>query len=73
MSKARASDIHAKDYANDPSYRRAYDNLEDEYTLINSLIEVRIFLKPNRPSAGTGRKLQSPVWKAAGRCPRRAR
>lgn len=44
MSKTKtikASDIHAKDYASDPAYRRAYDDLEDEYALINSLIVAR--------------------------------
>ena len=44
MSKTRtikASAIHARDYANDPAYRKAYDDLEEEYALINSLIEAR--------------------------------
>lgn len=44
MSKTKtikASDIHAKDYANDRAYRKAYDELEDEYALINTLIEAR--------------------------------
>ena len=44
MSKTRtikADDIHTRDYANDPAYRKAYDDLEEEYALINSLIEAR--------------------------------
>ena len=44
MSKTRtikAADIHARDYANDTAYRKAYDDLEEEYALINSLIEAR--------------------------------
>lgn len=44
MSKTKtikASDIHAKDYANDPAYRKAYDDLEEDYALIGSLIEAR--------------------------------
>jgi ribosome-binding protein aMBF1 (putative translation factor) len=44
MSKTKtikASDIHARDYAGDPAYRKAYDDLDDEYALINSLIEAR--------------------------------
>ncbi len=44
MSKTRtikASEIHARDYARDPAYRKAYDDLEEEYSLINTLIEAR--------------------------------
>ncbi len=44
MSKTKtikASDIHERDYANDPTYRKAYDDLEDEYGLISTLIEAR--------------------------------
>jgi ribosome-binding protein aMBF1 (putative translation factor) len=44
MSKTKtikASDIHAKDYKNDPAYRRAYDDLEEDYALVNTLIEAR--------------------------------
>lgn len=44
MSKTKlikASDIHAKDYAADPAYRKDYDDLEEEYTLISTLIEAR--------------------------------
>ena len=35
MSKTRtikASEIHARDYARDPAYRKAYDDLEEEST-----------------------------------------
>ena len=44
MSKIKtinASDLHAKDYAEDPAYRAAYDDLEEEYSLINLMIEAR--------------------------------
>ncbi len=44
MSKiktVKASDIHAKDYASDPAYSKAYDDLEEEYALIGALIEAR--------------------------------
>jgi ribosome-binding protein aMBF1 (putative translation factor) len=44
MSKTRtikASDLHKRDYANDSAYRKAYDDLEEEYALINALIEAR--------------------------------
>ena len=44
MSKTRtikASEIHARDYERDPAYRKAYDGLEEEYSLINTLIEAR--------------------------------
>ena len=44
MSKIKtikASDIHAKDYENDPAYRKAYDDLEEDYALVNTLIEAR--------------------------------
>ncbi len=44
MSKTKtikAIDIHERDYTNDPAYRKAYDDLEEEYALINSLIEAR--------------------------------
>lgn len=37
----KASDLHKRDYANDPAYRKAYDDLEEEYALINTLIEAR--------------------------------
>jgi hypothetical protein len=37
----KVSDIHAKDYASDPAYRKAYDDLEEEYALISTLIEAR--------------------------------
>ncbi|MFZ1107442.1 MAG: helix-turn-helix domain-containing protein [Rhodomicrobium sp.] len=45
MSKTKtikASDIHAKDYAGDDAYRKAYDDLEEEYALIRTLIEARM-------------------------------
>ncbi len=38
----KASDIHAKDYAGDTAYRNAYDDLDEEYTLIRTLIEARM-------------------------------
>jgi ribosome-binding protein aMBF1 (putative translation factor) len=44
MSKTKtikASDIHARDYANDPAYRETYDELEYEYAIISALIEAR--------------------------------
>jgi ribosome-binding protein aMBF1 (putative translation factor) len=44
MSKTkliRARDLHARRYADDEAYRRAYDALEEEYALINTLIEAR--------------------------------
>jgi ribosome-binding protein aMBF1 (putative translation factor) len=44
MSKVetvKASELHAKDYAGDAAYRKAYDDLEEEYALIGALIEAR--------------------------------
>ncbi len=44
MSKiktVKASELHAKDYASDAAYRKAYDDLEEEYALIGALIEAR--------------------------------
>jgi ribosome-binding protein aMBF1 (putative translation factor) len=44
MSKTKtvkASELHAKDYASDPAYAKAYDDLEEEYALIGALIEAR--------------------------------
>jgi ribosome-binding protein aMBF1 (putative translation factor) len=44
MSKTKlvlARDLHAKRYAESESYRKAYDDLEEEYALINTLIEAR--------------------------------
>ncbi len=38
----KASNIHAKDYAEDADYRKAYDDLEEEYSLIRTLIEARM-------------------------------
>ena len=37
----KASDIHARDYANNPAYRKAYDDLEAEYAVIDALIRAR--------------------------------
>jgi ribosome-binding protein aMBF1 (putative translation factor) len=37
----KASEIHKRDYARDPAYRKAYDELEDEYAIISALIEAR--------------------------------
>ncbi len=45
MSKTKlikASEIHTKDYAENTGYRKAYDDLEEEYALIRTLIEARM-------------------------------
>ena len=41
MSAVKADALHAKDMANDPAYREAYEALEGEFSMINALIEAR--------------------------------
>lgn len=41
MNTIKAKDVHARDMANDPAYREAYDALEGEFALVNSLISAR--------------------------------
>lgn len=36
-----ARDIHAKELARDPAYRAAYEGLEGEFALVNSMIRAR--------------------------------
>ena len=36
-----ARDIHAKEMARDPAYRAAYEGLEEEFALVNSMIKAR--------------------------------
>ncbi len=36
-----ARDIHAKELARDPAYRTAYAALEEEFSLVNSMIKAR--------------------------------
>ncbi len=37
----KAKDIHAKEMAENPDYRKAYDALEGEFALVNALIRAR--------------------------------
>lgn len=37
----KAKDIHAKRMAEDPAYRDAYDTLDEEFALVNALIQAR--------------------------------
>jgi ribosome-binding protein aMBF1 (putative translation factor) len=37
----KAKDLHARDMANDPEYRAAYEALEDEFALVSALIRAR--------------------------------
>lgn len=41
MKTVNAKDIHAKEMAEDPAYRQAYDALEDEFALVHALIQAR--------------------------------
>lgn len=41
MKTIKAKDIHAKEMAVDPAYREAYEALEGEFALVNSLIQAR--------------------------------
>jgi ribosome-binding protein aMBF1 (putative translation factor) len=41
MKTIKAKDIHAKELASDPAYRDAYEALEDEFALVNALIQAR--------------------------------
>jgi ribosome-binding protein aMBF1 (putative translation factor) len=36
-----ARDIHAKEMTRDPAYRAAYEGLEEEFALVNSMIRAR--------------------------------
>ena len=71
MSKIKtikASDIHAKDYENDPAYRKAYDDLEEDYALVNTLIEARTRARLSQAQLAermNTRKPQSRAWRAA--------
>lgn len=42
MKTVKAKDVHALDMANDPGYRAAYEALESEFSLVNSLIRARM-------------------------------
>ncbi|MCW5696353.1 MAG: hypothetical protein KIS96_06405 [Bauldia sp.] len=41
MKTIKASDIHLCELADDAAYRAAYDVLEDEFALVEALIEAR--------------------------------
>lgn len=41
MKTIKAREIHAREMAEDPSYREAYDALESEFALVNALIQAR--------------------------------
>lgn len=41
MKTIKAGEFHAKRMAESPEYRAAYDGLEGEFALVNSLIEAR--------------------------------
>lgn len=41
MKTVKAKDIHIQDMATDPAYRDAYEALEGEFALVNSLIQAR--------------------------------
>jgi ribosome-binding protein aMBF1 (putative translation factor) len=41
MRTIKSEEIHAKRMAEDPSYRQAYDALDEEFSLISSLIQAR--------------------------------
>lgn len=41
MKTIRAEDIHAREMAEDPEYRAAYDALEEEFALITEMIKAR--------------------------------
>jgi DNA-binding transcriptional regulator YiaG len=41
MKTIKAKDIHAKEMAESPRYRKAYDALEGEFALVNALIRAR--------------------------------
>jgi ribosome-binding protein aMBF1 (putative translation factor) len=40
MSRIRVDDLH-KDWLNDPKYRKEYEALEEEFSLVAALIEAR--------------------------------
>jgi ribosome-binding protein aMBF1 (putative translation factor) len=40
MSRIRVDDLH-KDWMKDPKYRREYEGLEEEFSLVAALIEAR--------------------------------
>lgn len=41
MKTIKAKDIHAREIADDPAYREAYEALEEEFALVNALIRAR--------------------------------
>ncbi len=41
MKTINAKDVHAKDMAEDPAYREAYEALDSEFALVDSLIRAR--------------------------------
>jgi ribosome-binding protein aMBF1 (putative translation factor) len=41
MRAVKAEDIHAKEMAEDPEYRAAYEALDEEFALINEMIRAR--------------------------------
>jgi len=41
MKTIRADDLHAKEMAEDPEYRAAYEALEEEFALIAEMIKAR--------------------------------
>jgi DNA-binding XRE family transcriptional regulator len=41
MKTVKARDLHAKDMAEDPDYRAAYESLEGEFALVAALIQAR--------------------------------
>jgi len=41
MTTIKARDIHAKELADNPEYREAYEALEGEFELVNALIQAR--------------------------------
>lgn len=41
MKTISAKDIHAREMAEDPEYRLAYEALEEEFALVNEMIKAR--------------------------------
>ncbi len=72
IKTVKASELHAKDYASDAAYRKAYEDLEEEYALIGALIGART--RANLSQAQLAERMNTTQaaiggWRAAIPCP----
>lgn len=53
MKTIKAGDLHEKRMAEDPAYRAAYEALDEEFTLVSTMIEARTRAKLSQAEVAT--------------------